>query len=221
MGRHRTKLVRLCPRCKRRVPTTRATQARYCSRRCYKRANFARWRKSDPLYFARYYHLRVYGHTKYVESPMSNPYDRFRRARAEGYRSGLEVAIAKQLEQLGIPFEYETLKIPFTQPSKPRHYKPDYVLPNGVVIETKGRLITADRQKHLHIKEQHPDLDLRFLFSNSATRISKRSKTSYADWCTHKGFKFAQKSIPAEWLKEPPNEKSLAAIRSLQQGKSK
>jgi hypothetical protein len=53
----------------------------------------------------------------------------------------------------------------------------------------------------LLIKEQHPELDIRFVFSNSKTRISKQSKTTYADWCRTKGFQFADKKIPQEWLK--------------------
>jgi hypothetical protein len=51
------------------------------------------------------------------------------------------------------------------------------------------------------IKQQHPELDIRFVFSNSRSRISKQSKTTYADWCEKNGFMFADKSIPKEWLK--------------------
>ena len=32
-------------------------------------------------------------------------------------------------------------------------YTPDFVLPNGVIIETKGRFVAADRRKHLEIKK--------------------------------------------------------------------
>lgn len=61
----------------------------------------------------------------------------------------------------------------------------------------------ADRQKHLLVQEQYPELDIRFIFSNPNAKIRKGSKTSYADWCNKHGFLFAQKSIPKEWLKEP------------------
>lgn len=71
----------------------------------------------------------------------------------------------------------------------------------SIIIETKGRFVTADRQKHLLIKEQHPNLDIRFLFQNSKARISKSSKTTYADWCRKHGFQFADKVVPEEWLK--------------------
>jgi hypothetical protein len=69
-------------------------------------------------------------------------------------------------------------------------------------IETKGRFMVADRQKHILIKEQHPDLDIRFVFSNPKQRISKSSRTTYAMWCEKHGFLYAKESIPNAWLKE-------------------
>lgn len=132
-----------------------------------------------------------------------------------GFRSGLEEKIAADLTAKGIPFTYENLKVPFVKPPKPSKYSPDFELPNGIIIESKGRFITEDRQKQLMVKDQHPDLDIRFVFSNSKSRISKRSPTSYADWCAKNGFQYADKTIPEEWLREPPNEQSLAAIKKL------
>jgi hypothetical protein len=85
-------------------------------------------------------------------------------------------------------------------PERKAKYTPDFVLPNGIIVETKGRFVVADRQKHLFVKAQHPELDIRFVFSNSKAKISKTSKTTYADWCTQHGFKYADKEIPNEWL---------------------
>jgi hypothetical protein len=132
-----------------------------------------------------------------------------------GWRSGLEEVVASALDALGIRYLYEQLRIPFIQPVKPRHYTPDFVLPNGIIVETKGRFVTADRQKHLLVKAQHPDLDIRFVFSNSRTRISKTSKTTYALWCQAKGFLFADKMIPSAWLNERINRASLAAMKRI------
>jgi Multidrug resistance efflux pump len=118
-----------------------------------------------------------------------------------GFRSGLEEKIAEDLKRRSIDAKYEEVKIKYIKPSKPATYTPDFVLPNGVIVETKGRFVTADRQKHLLIKDQHPDLNIRFLFQNSRARISKTSKTTYADWCRKNGFEFADRVIPEEWLK--------------------
>lgn len=120
----------------------------------------------------------------------------------EGFRSGLEDKVAAQLRTLGIDPEYEEHKIEYTKPARVSKYTPDFRLPSGVFIETKGRFITEDRQKHLLIKAQHPHTEVRFVFSNSKARISKTSPTTYADWCRKHGFTFADKLIPLEWINE-------------------
>ena len=138
------------------------------------------------------------------------------RLKALGVRSGLEEQLVKQLTVAKVPFEYEGFTLPYTQPSKPRKYTPDIaILHNGIVIESKGRFLTSDRQKHLLIQAQYPDLDLRFVFSRSLTRISKQSKTTYAKWCEDHGFKYADRYVPQAWLDEPPNYRSSAVIARL------
>lgn len=117
-----------------------------------------------------------------------------------GYRSGLEDKISDDLKDRKVKFEYEKLKIKY-EVHENRTYTPDFTLPNGVIIESKGRFTPEDRKKHLLIKKQHPDLDIRFVFSNSKGKIRKGSKTSYADWCDKHGFMYADKRIPDEWVK--------------------
>lgn len=119
-----------------------------------------------------------------------------------GFRSGLEEKIGEQLEEAGIKVDYESQTIEYIEPAKKRKYTPDFILPNGIVIESKGRLVTADRKKHLWIKEQYPDMDLRFVFQNPNARIYKGAKTRYSDWCTKHGFLFSKGLIPQEWLDE-------------------
>ena len=132
-----------------------------------------------------------------------------------GYRSGLEEKIAAELEAKGIRVRFETLAIPYTPPVKTRKYTPDFPLENGIIIESKGRFLTEDRQKHKHIKAEHPDLDIRFVFSNSRAKLSKGSPTTYAMWCQQYGFLYADKSIPQAWLDEPPCPVRLEAIRRV------
>jgi hypothetical protein len=121
-------------------------------------------------------------------------------AKKLGFRSGLEVKVAEQLKGSGVAVEYETTKIKYVVPESVHTYTPDFVLPNGIIVETKGRFVVADRKKHLLIQKQHPDKDIRFVFTNSNNKISKGSKTSYADWCRKNGFIFADKKVPDEWL---------------------
>lgn len=132
----------------------------------------------------------------------------------EGYRSGLEERIAEQLRKAGVLYEYETHAIAFVQPVKRRTYRPDFILPNGIVVETKGVFTTADRQKHLFVKADHPALDIRFVFSNSRSKIGKGSPTSYAMWCDYNAFVHADKWIPQAWLDEPPRLERMIAAKA-------
>ena len=123
------------------------------------------------------------------------------RGMKHGYRSGLEDRISEQLKGLSIPFKYEEFKIKY-EVNEIRTYTPDFELPNGIIIESKGRFVSADRKKHLLIKSQYPFVDIRFVFSNSRAKISKGSNTSYGDWCNKHGYHYADKLIPEEWIYE-------------------
>lgn len=129
------------------------------------------------------------------------------------YRSGLEKLIQQQLKDAGILSEYEPGNISYIR--TPSRYTPDFILPNGIVIETKGYFTGADRTKHLLIQAQYPDIDLRFVFQNPNTKLSKTSKTTYAMWCDKHGFPYAVKWIPEVWLKEPCSEKSITVLREV------
>ena len=121
-----------------------------------------------------------------------------KKAKAAGFRSGFEQAVARQLDAAGQAYEYEPKdgKIKFVP--KERTYLPDFVLPNGVIIEVKGRFTGADRAKHLLIKAQHPELDVRFVFQYD-NKLTKVSKTRYSDWCEKHGFGYCFVTIPECW----------------------
>lgn len=128
------------------------------------------------------------------------------RALREGYRSGFEMNAATQLRAAGVPVAYEEFVVDYDIPARKAKYTADFRLPNGVIVETKGRFVTADRKKHKLIREQRPDLDIRILFQNPNARISKASKTTYAKWCQDHDIKFAKavskdNPIPPEWMK--------------------
>ena len=131
---------------------------------------------------------------------MATTSERRQHAIRNGYRSGLEDDISVDLKKRGVSFKYETLKIKWTLLEN-KTYTPDFILPNGIIVESKGRFVATDRKKHLKVKEQHPSLDIRFVFSNSRGKINKGSRTTYGDWCDRHGFIYADKRIPDEWLK--------------------
>jgi len=124
-----------------------------------------------------------------------------RRSSSRRYRSGLESDIAEYLKDKQNQVRYERLKIEW-EDLRYRTYTPDFILDNGIIIETKGIFDTEDRRKHLAIREQHPELDIRFVFSNSKAKLYKGAKSRYCEWCDKHEFKWEHRIIPEAWLKE-------------------
>lgn len=124
--------------------------------------------------------------------------------KALGFRSGLEATVAQQLVDAGVPVKYEAPEsvIRYTVPSRMARYTPDFELPNGIIIETKGRFMAGDRKKHELIHAEFPDKDIRFVFTNPNARINATSKTTNAAWCEARGFRYAKGLIPPAWLEE-------------------
>ena len=122
-------------------------------------------------------------------------------ARKLGQRSGLEVKLSEFLDELKVKYIYEGIKIEWEDLAY-RQYTPDFVLPNGIIIETKGLFTVADRRKHICIQQQHPKLDIRFVFTSSRRKLQKGSKTTYGMWCEKNNFKYHDRIIPEGWLKE-------------------
>lgn len=121
---------------------------------------------------------------------------------ALGFRSGLEEKNAAHLRRLQQPVLFETFKIRYVIPQSLHTYTPDFRLPNGILIETKGRWLMTDRAKMLYVKLQYPDLDVRLVFQRANTPISTGSKTTCAEWAEKHGMQWAEKLIPLTWIKE-------------------
>jgi Phage endonuclease I len=133
------------------------------------------------------------------------------------YRSGLEQKVAEQLKAAGIEAEYETYTIPYSVPAREAKYKPDFTA-NGIILEAKGHFggkgfrgrnfnMTAnsakERQKFALLKEQHPELDIRFVFERASAPIYKGSPTTHGKWATDHGFPWSDKGrVPPEWIEE-------------------
>lgn len=114
------------------------------------------------------------------------------------FRSKLEEKVAGLLVELGVKYEYETVKVPYVIEHV---YTPDFILPNGIHLECKGYWDPADRRKIKAVKTLHPDLDLRMVFQSPFNTISKRSKTTYAKWCEKLSIPWTSyQNIPLDWL---------------------
>jgi len=146
---------------------------------------------------------------------MTKPISSFRfRRTAAGRRSKFEDKLIEDLKRQGIEALYEPFFMRY-RPHAAKRYTPDIVLPNGIIIEAKGYFDAADRTKHLIIKQENPDLDVRFVFQRPENRLSPASKTTYVGWCKRWGFLYADTSIPETWLKEPPDASRLKAIEAV------
>ena len=114
------------------------------------------------------------------------------------FRSKLEEKIADLLEGLGILYEYESEKLSYTIE---HNYTPDFVLPNYTYLEAKGYWAPEDRRKILAVKKSNPDVDIRMVFQSPYNKISKKSKTTYAQWCERHEIPWAHfHDIPLDWL---------------------
>ena len=128
----------------------------------------------------------------------------YSKARAAGFRSGLEQVVAKQIKKSNHAIRYEIIKIKWVDFSI-RSYTPDFILDNGIILEVKGFWSTSDRRKHAEIKKQHGTVDIRMVFENSKRKIRKGSKTTYGDWCKKKDIIYCDRVIPRNWLREKLN----------------
>lgn len=123
-----------------------------------------------------------------------------------GFRSGLEDNVNDMLKENNKSFSYESEKISYIQPETKHNYTPDFVLNkidgSKMYVETKGRWVKTDRLKFDLIFDQYPGIDIRFVFQNPNAKLYKGSKTTYAQYCDKKGWLWAKKEIPDDWLKE-------------------
>tara|TARA_Y100000361_G_scaffold39755_1_gene34017 strand:- start:19 stop:321 length:303 start_codon:yes stop_codon:yes gene_type:complete len=79
-----------------------------------------------------------------------------------------EESIARNLSKRKVSYDYEPYDISYVTL---RQYKPDFILSNGIIIEAKGYFRSADQRKHKLIKEQHPELDIRFVFMKANGKV--------------------------------------------------
>ncbi len=100
-------------------------------------------------------------------------------------RNRYERAVAAQL---GTGWEYEAIRLTYTVQHT---YTPDFIDRDRKIIrEAKGHFPAEDRRKMKAVKAAHPDWRIIIVLQRPDTRISKRSKTTYAGWCERNGFEW-------------------------------
>lgn len=119
--------------------------------------------------------------------------------RIKGHRSGLETKFNAICISKGIKLGYETTVLPFTTSPQKRKYKPDWTVKPGWYIETKGRMLSADRKKHLYIKQQHPKIRLLIVFQRPQNKLYKGSPTDYGGWCDKNNIEWCSFEDTKTW----------------------
>lgn len=136
-------------------------------------------------------------------------------------RSNFEKAVALYLKRHRVSFDYEPYNVGYysriasgscatcgsKDVHKRRNYRPDFVLANGIYLESKGRLTSAERTKILEILNTSQLItrdNYRLLFMGDK-RINKNSDTRYSDWAAKNGIVFhvsPKGEVPKQWLKK-------------------
>jgi hypothetical protein len=130
-------------------------------------------------------------------------------------RTKLQDDICNTLLKAGIPYYHretaprgEEIALAVDLPGRKRsaRFWPTYVVTcddgQRIVIQQKGRFVTSDRQRLVLLKQQHPSIEFRLVFSNSKQRISSTSPTTYAMWAQRYGFPFFDKVPSKAWIAE-------------------
>lgn len=99
----------------------------------------------------------------------------------KGKRSRLEALVGTYVEKEG--YKHEPEKVRYVFPETKKYYLPDFKK-GDLIVEAKGRFTAADRKKMILVQEQHPDLAILMVFGRADNKLSKKSKTTYGDWCT-------------------------------------
>lgn len=120
-------------------------------------------------------------------------------------RSKLELKFEEVIKGFNIEYDYEVTKIPYTVPESNHTYTVDWTLINGLLVETKGYLSDhRERYKYVLLKQQYPDMDLRFVFDNP-NKLCGGTKMTHAKWAEKYNFPYCSikdtEQIEA-WIKE-------------------
>lgn len=116
--------------------------------------------------------------------------------------SKYEEKIGKNLEERGVAYEYETVKLSYTIPAKSKTYTPDWII-GSVIVESKGLFSAKDREKMVLVRDQNPELDIRLLFQKAQLPIYPRARTNCGEWADKNGFIWADGiAIPEEWVED-------------------
>jgi hypothetical protein len=146
--------------------------------------------------------------------------------------SDYERAVVDDLIDRGISYEYETARFDYSTPVTKGHCEAcgeqskrvvqrryrtlDITLPNGIVVEVKGKFPSPIRTLMRHIVRCNSGADIRMIFMRDNWLVAKTKKRKYSDWCRTVGIPcavgdprenpgtiaYGVGGIPQEWIDE-------------------
>lgn len=125
-----------------------------------------------------------------------------RAAKLLKFKSKYEQTVYSHAIDAGYKLAYEPAKAKLKYVLPERAYQPDFVLANGIVVETKGFLRYDDLRKMIAVKAANPQIDLRIVFMRADRPLRKGGQMAYGEWATKAGFLWAEGMIPEAWHQE-------------------
>lgn len=130
---------------------------------------------------------------------MLDRYNRHRQSHADRERrSRLEEQVEQALESMGYSPSYEVERFNYVLHRK---YTPDFKV-GQVFIEVKGWWPPAERSKFLSVIVCNPGLPIFVALQRPYMTLSKKSKTTLAEWCTKHGIAWCPIPIPPEFMQQ-------------------
>lgn len=130
-------------------------------------------------------------------------------------RSGYEQKIINHLIDVGLPYAYEAVQLTYTTKVtngncrvceangyqsdvyQLRKYTPDLLLPNGIIVEIKGKF-TAQKRNHMRqLVKDNDHRDIRFIFMADNPFGGAKPRKRYSDWARALGIQCAV--VPVNW----------------------
>lgn len=118
-------------------------------------------------------------------------------------RSRYERDIVQHAIDLGLPYAYESVVLEYETAIvkgtckacgatgrdvvQRRTYTPDIVLPNGIVVEIKGKFDASKRNLMRQLVRCNPDVDIRFIFMRDNRFGQAKTRKRYSDWARAQG----------------------------------
>jgi len=121
---------------------------------------------------------------------------RLRSRKDREHRSQLEADVEQALINQGYSPQYEPERFPYVLHKK---YTPDFKI-GSVYVEVKGWWPPAERSKFLAVILSNPGLPIFVALQRPNLTLSKRSRTTYSQWCVKHGIAWSPIPIPPSFM---------------------